>query len=231
LFAANTTGLAVGASVEEALVFAILECIERDAYTRAVALATVARGDLVPMVNLDSVRGCAEAELEAILSRGHDVLIRDLRCDTDVPCYLCTISDGVLAHFGTAARCDAGEAVRAALQEAAQSRLTDLQGAREDLADRSDIGAVDPWFLNGGHAEVVPVHEGWPATGSAREVLGALRARLGADVLSAPVAWIDLSLPDVELAVVRAVTPGLEVWAFDSSRVGPRARGWLCAAP
>jgi YcaO-like protein with predicted kinase domain len=229
LFAANTTGLAVGSSVDEALVFALLECIERDAYSRAVALATVGRGDDVPVVDLKSVREFAGAELEGILRRGHDVLVRDLRCDTDVPCYLCTLHDGVLAHFGTAARLDAGEAVRAALQEAAQSRLTDLQGAREDLADRStsNMGGVDPWFLSGGNAEVVAVSGDWCGD-SVGDALEELRGRLNAVTLPAPVAWIELSLSQVALTVVRAVTPGLEVWAFDPSRLGPRARGWLC---
>lgn len=227
LMAANTTGLAVGATVEEALVFALLECIERDGYSRAVALATSGRGESVPVVDLDSVRKVAGTELAAIQRRGHDVLVRDLRCDTDVPCYLCTISDGVLAHFGTAARCDAGEAVRAALQEAAQSRLTDLQGAREDLAARSNIGEVDPWFLNGGQAEFAPVREGWKVA-SAGDALRGLSERLRRVDVPSPAVWVDLSLAGVELAVVRAVTPGLEVWAFDPSRVGPRSREWLC---
>jgi ribosomal protein S12 methylthiotransferase accessory factor len=229
LCAANTTGLATGATLEEALVFALLECIERDAYSRAVALATVGQGDRVPVVDLTSVRECVPAELQAIQSRGHDILVRDLHCDTDVPCYLCVIHDGVLAHMGVAARPDAVEALRAALQEAAQSRLTDLQGAREDLVDRHELEPTDPWFLSAGDARAVPVREGWNGA-SAFEVLQGLQTRLCCLDLPASVSWVDLSLPTVSLTVVRAIAPGLEVWAFDPSRVGARARGWLCLA-
>jgi ribosomal protein S12 methylthiotransferase accessory factor YcaO len=38
---------------------------------------------------------------------------------------------------------------------------------------------------------------------------------------------VDLSLPEVDLCVVRAIAPGLETWAYDPSRIGSRARTWL----
>jgi ribosomal protein S12 methylthiotransferase accessory factor len=227
LFAANTTGLAVGASLEEALVFALLECIECDAYSRAVALATAGHGEEIAVVDSKSAQDCAGVEIEAVRARAHDILVRDLRCDTDVPCYLCTIFDGSLTHLGVAARPDACQALRAAIQEAAQSRLTDLQGAREDLADRATSNVVDPWFLTGGNAPTVSVRDGWAAN-SPKQTLHELGTRLRS--LEHPVSpvWVDLSLPTVGLTVVRAITPGLEMWAFDPSRVGPRARNWLC---
>jgi ribosomal protein S12 methylthiotransferase accessory factor len=230
LFAANTTGLAVGANVEEALVFALLECIERDAYSRAVALASVGQGDSVPVVQIELARLVAP-EVQEIRSRGHDILIRDISCDTDVPCYLCTIHDGALAHLGVSARPDAEQALRAAVQEAAQSRLTDIQGAREDLADRNSSTPVDPWFLTAGNAQLIPVRPGWQSPAlTPGEVLSGLTTRL--QKLAPPVhgAWVDLTLQGVGLTTVRAAAPGLEVWAFDPSRIGPRARGWMCRA-
>ena len=228
LFAANTTGLAVGASVDEALVFGLLECIERDAYSRAVALASVGQGHTIPVVQLELARRIIPFEIDAIRARGHDILIRDVSCDTNVPCYLCTIHDGVLTHMGVAARPDGKEALRAAVQEAAQSRLTDIQGAREDLADRSAGAPVDPWFLVAGQAQAVPVQSGCEAGAAPRDVLLGLQRRLEALRPAVRWGWVDLSLEDVGLATVRAVTPGLEVWAFDPSRAGSRAQGWLC---
>jgi thioglycine synthase len=230
LFAANTTGLAVGANVEEALVFALLECIERDAYSRAVALASVGHGDSVPVVRME-LAGLVAPEIQEIRSRGHEILIRDISCDTHVPCYLCTIYDGVLAHLGVSARPDGGQALRAAVQEAAQSRLTDIQGAREDLADRNSSTPVDPWFLTVGNAQLVSVRSGWqPPALVPSEVLSGLTTRL--QKLTPPVysAWVDLTLPGVGLTTVRTAAPGLEVWALDPSRIGPRARRWLCQA-
>lgn len=228
LFAAQTTGLATGSTVPEALTFALLECIERDAYSRAVALASVGRGDEIPVVDPTSAHEIAAHELESIHSRGHDILIRDISCDTDVPAFLCTIYDGTLAHVGVAARPLASEALRAAVEEAAQSRLTDIQGAREDLPAREDSPPVDPWFLAPCGSSVIPVRAGWMADNPGEALIG-LNARL--DCLDDPVkpVWVDLSLTEVDFAVVRVVTPGLEVWAYDPSRIGTRAQKWLCA--
>lgn len=229
LFAAQTTGLATGSTIEEALTFALLECIERDAYSRAIALASVGRGDEIPVVDPTSAQEVVGNELAAIRARGHGILIRDVTCDTDVPTFLCTIHDGTLAHFGVAARPLASEALRAAVEEAAQSRLTDIQGAREDLPAREAAPLPDPWFLAPGSAAVIPVREGWRADNPG-DVLVGLNTRLAA--LDHPVqpVWVDLSLPEVDFAVVRVVTPGLEVWAYDPTRVGPRAQHWLAPA-
>jgi YcaO-like protein with predicted kinase domain len=226
LFASQTTGLATGATNPEALVFALLECIERDAYSRAVALASVGRGEEIPVLDLADVKHYAGVELEALQSHGLHVLIRNLRCDTQVPAYLCTIHDGAHAHTGVAARPEAVQAVRAAMQEAAQSRLTDIQGAREDLPQRRRE-QVDPWFLFPGDAPTVDLDPGW-TSGNIEEVLMELNARLVAVEPAIQAACVDLTLEGVELAVVRAVTPGLEVWALDPARVGPRASTWLC---
>jgi ribosomal protein S12 methylthiotransferase accessory factor len=160
------------------------------------------------------------------------VLLRDLTADHAVPVVLCVISDGALAHMGIAAHLDADRAVRDAVLEAAQSRVTDLQGAREDLPPRG--GAVDPWFVEPGAARVVA----WPAAGApigllpqatsaTSAALAVLARRLAS--LAPPIepVYVDLSLAGVDLSVVRVVAPGLESWAHDPSRIGPRAQAWL----
>jgi YcaO-like protein with predicted kinase domain len=299
LFAAHTHGLAAGATRDEAIVHAILELVERDGYARAVALASTGRGAGVPVI-AESPDASAADLLSRIRNAGLDVLLRDLTTDTAVPIVLCVISEGGLSHMGIAAHLDADRALHDAVVEAAQSRVTDLQGAREDLPPRG--APADPWFTEAGTAAIVP----WPpagpppsspdpatatapstspsfagplapttaaipsasprvdtprspsppppsptsasppppsppppappsasppfaAPGAIAAALATLTARLAA--LDPPIepVYIDLSLADVDLAVVRVIAPGLETWAHDPSRIGPRAHRWLTA--
>ena len=232
LFAAHTHGLASGATRNEAIVHGLLECIERDCYARAIALASTGRGRLVPVID----PGDAEAivgQIAIIRRAGFRILLRDLTADTAVPAVLCTISDGLLTHMGMAAHPDAAIALRKATIEAAQSRLTDLQGAREDLPARNTNAETDtdPWFTEAGDARIVSLPAASGSIGlKVEDVLAGIAARLA--VITPPVepAVVDLSLRGVDMAVVRVITPGLEVWAHDPSRIGPRARTWLSAA-
>lgn len=230
LFASHTTGVAAGATVEEALVFALLECIERDAYSRAVALATVGRGHEIATLDCEEARRTAPGEVDSLTQAGMSYLIRDLTCDTGVPTYLCTISDGFQTHSGCTARPDGARALREAIREATQSRLTDIQGAREDLTERALKSEVDDWFLQPGSSATVALTQGWHAD-TPEAALDRLHQQLR--TLSRPVqaVWVDLSLEGVDAAVVRAITPGLELWAFDPTRAGPRSRDWLCPPP
>ncbi len=223
LFAAHTHGLASGSTRLEATVYGLLECIERDCYARAIALASTGRGQLVPIIDLDDAEAAVQ-QITAVRRAGLRILLRDLTADTAVPAALCTIYDGTLAHMGIAAHPIAAIALRDAVIEAAQSRLTDLQGAREDLAPRDHD--IDRWFVEAGDARAVR----WQATPGAsglEAAVVALASRLAA--ISPPIepAVVDLSLRGVDMAVVRVVAPGLEVWAHDPSRIGPRARAWL----
>lgn len=225
LFDGHTHGLAVGATRDEAIVHGLLECFERDAYSRAVALATAGRGDEVPVLDLEHC--AATSPLLARLRRaGLQVLARDLTCDSDVPVVLCTVSDGALVHMGVVAHAAPAQALARALREAAQSRLVDLQGAREDLPSR-DEAPPHPWFTDAAEAPRRVVDEGTRAADVA-DALAWLRARAAA--LDVEPIVVDLSPPWISLAVVRVVTPGLEVWAFDPSRIGTRAASWLAAA-
>lgn len=227
LCAAATHGLAVGASRAEAVVHGLLECIERDAYARAVALASVDRGELVPVIAPVAIEAAAPTEVAAIRRAGLHLLARDLTHDLEIPAVLCVITDGALAHMGIAARPCGERALRAALAEAAQSRLTDLQGAREDLPPR-DGEAVARWFVEAGASPVVALPRTPGADAGVAATLRTLLERLARAGLHDPVA-VDLDLAGVDLSVVRVVAPGLEVWAHDPSRIGARARTWLMA--
>jgi ribosomal protein S12 methylthiotransferase accessory factor len=223
LFAAHTHGLSAGSTRTEAMVHGLLECIERDAYSRGVALASTGRGHLVPVLASNAVHAEAAERLAGMETAGLRILVRDLTCDTGVPTILCTITDHELSHLGVAAHPDGSHALASAIDEAAQSRLVDLQGAREDLPARGGPPAA-AWFTEAGAAAAVDV----PPRSVTTDLDAALRwlqARL-ASVGVDPVV-VDLDLAEVDMAVVRVITPGLEVWAFDPARIGRRALAWL----
>lgn len=230
LFASQTTGLSCGSSILEASVFAALECIERDAYSRGLALASVAQGHRVPVVSDRSVRALLPDTIATFHARGIQFLVRDLTCDTKVPTYLCTIFDGAIGHYGVAARPEAWRAVTAAVEEACQSRLTDIQGAREDLTARAFYEEFDPWFIEPGSAETLEIEQGG-APSHASSLLSKLTHNLATLKNPTGIFLVDLSLPDIGIHVVRAIAPGLEVWAADQTRIGPRAAQWLSGEP
>jgi YcaO-like protein with predicted kinase domain len=230
LFSAQTTGLACGASTTEALLFALLECIERDAYSRALALASVADGDRVPVVSEEALENVIPETMATFSARGIRYLVRDLTCDTRVPTYLCTIFDGALGHYGVASRPDARCAVIAAVEEACQSRLTDIQGAREDLSERALFEGFDPWFIEKRSAEVRGIDQSSQSS-DPESFLKELHRTLATLPNPTDLFWVDLSFPTVEIHVVRAIIPGLEVWAADPIRIGPGAAQWLNGEP
>ena len=231
LFAANTTGLAVAKRLDQAIERAMLECVERDAYSRALIIATYAddADNLCPAICPSACSDLVCHWVEMIENNGLHVLLRDLTGDLAIPTFLCTIMDdtpaGRIVHAGCASDYDANSAVLQAVAEACQSRVTDFQGGREDLPDHEDRAEVDPWFFE---SNVLPVKK-LPASlvlNDCKRRISLLRERLIELELESPL-YVDLSVDDTYLKTVRVICPGLEVWAKDPSRIGPRVRKWI----
>lgn len=228
-FPADTTGIAVGGTLEEALCAALLECVERDAWSRAVALATVGQTHHAATVAPSALTGAVE-EVYLRLSRGGlQVSLRDITAH-EIPSYLCTIWEvdergRAWAHLGAASHLVAEQAAERALVEAAQSRLVDIQGAREDLSPRSADDEVHPWFIAAGSPSSVGLRESTYHDDVADDVRCILNRLRSAGF--PPPAFVDLSLAGVEAVVVRVICPGLEVWAQTPERLGARGAQWL----
>jgi ribosomal protein S12 methylthiotransferase accessory factor len=124
-------------------------------------------------------------------------------------------------------------AARRSLTEAAQSRVTAIQGAREDL----QTGAVAPsdppaeWFDRGDDGIAF---DDLPAicNRDIRDDIAEMLARLAAAGLEQAIA-VDLSNPAVGFPVLKIVVPGLELafHALDPARIplGWRARRYFTA--
>lgn len=170
-----------------------------------------------------------------ITDAGLEVGLWNTTSDVGIASFRCVIceSGGQPGHIGIGDGChpDRAIALLRALTEAAQTRLTYISGARDDLdpeeftdqakmergryvRDLIDCTAADQSFGD------CPSH----VTGSFDEDLDLLLQRLSA--VGAPqVVMVDLSRPEYDIAVVRAVIPGLEAPHDEPDYIpGPRAR-------
>lgn len=244
----SSNGLASGNTLSEALAHGLAEVIERDAETmfrlateysqfpgmlRIVAgKGRAARPDHAPppprsfpMVRLESLPDPLPRLVDQICSTGVQVAVRCITSDVNVPTFLCALYEPTgdqrkqLVHYGCGAHPDAYISVRRAITEAAQSRVTAIQGAREDLG----AGALAPseppleWFRRSPDAidfNCIPGAHHADIRADIQEML----ARLSQAGLSEAVA-VDIGSPAFEFAVVKVIVPGLEL-AFHS-RVQP----------
>jgi thioglycine synthase len=229
LFRTNTSGLASGNVIEEAIFHGLAEVIERDAW----ALAEAARhtGPLIEDVKDDLARGL----LEKFAAAGGDVYLRDITSDIGVATCAAAaddvrLRDPTLLTTGMGTHTSAKVAVLRALTEVAQSRLTQIHGAREDttLADfRKRIGYERTKKLNSHWFEGsekrsfkdVPSFESDDFLLDIKYMLGKLEE---AGLHQAAV--VDLTREEIGIPVVRIIVPGLEMSAVDPERVGKRSR-------
>ncbi|MBS1193224.1 MAG: putative methanosis marker protein 1 [Methanomicrobia archaeon] len=229
LFRTNTTGLASGNVIEEAIFHGLAEIIERDAW----ALVEAARhtGPLIQDVKDDLARGL----MDKFAAAGVDVYLRDITSDIGVATCAAAaddllLRDPTLLTTGMGTHTSAKVAVLRALTEVAQSRLTQIHGAREDttLADfRKRIGYErtkklnSHWFSGSEKRSFadVPSFESDDFLLDIRHMLAKLKeAGLDRAVV------VNLTRPEIGIPVVRVIVPGLEMSAVDPERVGKRSR-------
>jgi len=230
-FPRTTNGLASGNDILEATCHAICELIERDSTTLWHFGPQATRID---SETVDDTR-CREA-LARFSSADIDVGIWDTTTDIGVASFHCAICEAneQPSHIGIGDGChpDRAIALLRALTEAAQTRLTYVSGARDDLdPDEFTLAAlagkeryvrqlIDSSAPQDNFSDC-PTN----ATESFGDDLTWLLERLAA-VGMEQVLTVDLSRQDIGIAVVRAVIPGLEAPHDDPNFLaGPRALG------
>lgn len=214
-FPRTTNGLASGNSLAEASCHAVCELIERDAIT---LWHHAAPGPRIDPATIDDAR-CQEA-LGRLAAAGLDAGIWNITSDIGVPAFHCMICEAGSrsGHIGVGSGChpDRAIALLRALTEAAQTRLTYISGARDDLdpceftpsAAAERAGYVRR-MLSRTKAAVRFQHGPCFSSPSFEEDQSWLLKRLGAAGME-QVLTVDLSRPGVGVSVVRAVIPGLE---------------------
>jgi ribosomal protein S12 methylthiotransferase accessory factor len=223
----SSNGLASGNTVAEATVHALYEVIERD----AVAGAPPERRRRVDPLSVDDPH-CADL-IGRILAAGCRLEIEDVPNRSGVPCAAVRVWHEDLAStvvHGQGAHGDPAIALSRALTEAAQSRLTQIVGSRDDIGAAAYLTGDFPRPAPSGGgtvdwAEVRPPRTLPPADNdSDTDTAEADRlARLVRDLTGA--APMRVVLADrAEFAVVKTVCPGMR-HTHDRNAARPAAGG------
>jgi ribosomal protein S12 methylthiotransferase accessory factor len=229
LFRTNTNGLASGNVIEEAVFHGLSEVIERDAWSLVEAVKRT--GPLVTEVE----DGLASGLIEKFAAAEVDVRIKDITSDVGVPTIAAAsddvrLKDPALLTIGMGTHTSAEVAVLRALTEVAQSRLTQIHGAREDTttADfRRQIGYDRTKRLNRhwfGDSETRSFSEiRSQDSEDFLDDINLMLKRLEEAGMDRAIV-IDLTREEIGVPVVRVMVPGLEQSAMDPDRRGRRCR-------
>ncbi|MEO8705210.1 MAG: YcaO-like family protein [Kofleriaceae bacterium] len=237
-FLTTSTGLASGNNHTEAVLHGLYEVIERDAVALWRAAGPGRRR--ATRVDLASVDDPACRDLLARFDRaGIAVGVWEVTSDIGLPVFVAEIVDRdpdacrvLCVSAGQGCHSARAIALSRALTEAAQSRLTLISGARDDL-DRTSYEQVRaPHHIAAAVAEIEQFAGPWRAFAAAPDrfsvhlvedldhALAAARAAGAGQVVV-----VDLARPELGLPVVRVVVPGLEsMWDAPGYTPGRRAR-------
>jgi putative methanogenesis marker protein 1 len=230
LFRTNTNGLAGGNELEEAIFHGLAEVIERDAWS----LVEITR-DTGPMVHVND--GEIGALIDKFRSAEVSVLIRDITSDVGVPTFAAVsddllLRDPTLLTIGMGTHTNARVAVQRAITEVAQSRLTQIHGAREDTVT-ADLRRVM------GYEWMLKMNRHWFEQTDAEELEQAAAASFDTDDFLEDIQYsvarlraaglervivVNLTREELGVPVVRVLVPGLEMYGVDNERIGRRCK-------
>lgn len=230
LFKSNTNGLASGNRLEEAVFHGITEVIERDAWS-----IFEAKKESKPELNCEETENPLIRDLMAKFAQaGVDVKLVNLTADIKITTIAAVADDTVLKDpalltLGVGTHLDPEVAVIRALTEAAQSRATQIHGAREDTnravfmrkAGYRRMKKINKhWF--GESEEIMDISEIRDRSGTSFKKDIELSLNLIRENGFKKVLYVDLTRSEIQIPVVRVIIPGLEVYSVDSERRGKR---------
>lgn len=227
LFRSNTNGLASGNDMEEAILHGLCEVVERDAWS-------ICEGRRRVNADITLGKGRIGDLARKFTDKGIELHVKDMTSDVGLPVVAVAaddveMKDPGLLTLGIGAHPDPEVAVIKAMVEVAQSRLTQIHGAREDAVhtDRNRQLGYDRmkrmnqlWF---GPAEKKIGLKKLPnlATTDIAQDIFAIKRNLE-QVGMTRIIVNDLTRAEIGIPVVRVTVPGMEVFAIDPDRVGRR---------
>jgi len=228
LFRSSTNGVASGNTIEEALFYALTEVIERDSWS--LAEVTHETGKII--TNLPP----HVAEMaDKFTKNGIEVTLRDITSDLGIPT-IAAVADDIqlkdprLLMIGMGTHTNAEIAMIRALSEVAQSRATQIHGAREDttIAQFREIMGYDRvkrmnayWFKGTEEKPASDVKS--CSSNDFKTDIDTIISRLNKVGIHHLIVC-DLTDPELQIPVVRAVVPGLECFTIDNERRGERCK-------
>jgi ribosomal protein S12 methylthiotransferase accessory factor len=235
IFQATTNGLASGNISLEAILHGLYEVVERDAV--AIWRAAPSAAQDARAVDLDTVDVESCRRLLGLFARaGMLVRVWDVSSDVRLPVFVCLVqsrdtTDGVEPQLGSGCHTAREIALCRALTEAAQARVTVISGARDDFTSSGYRAAsrarqwqiASHWLRSPARRDFAAAPDRASTSDLAEDLESVLTALNAAGVHQA--AWIDLSQPEIEIPVVRAVVPDLEgPWTPETGEYVPGAR-------
>ncbi|MEO5807425.1 YcaO-like family protein [Devosia sp.] len=226
----NTNGLASGNTSDEAVFHALCELVERDAGALWALSSEAAklRSCIDPAAFGD---GHIDRMASSIAAADLVLKIFDQTTDLAVPTFLAVIGPQSLAYEARFSICSgsgshpvARRAAIRAITEAAQSRITTIASARDDLAPDDFNTLANSTFQN--LLDAKPAHRpgtGLPLGTPLAELLSHLIALLAAAEIG-DITVVSLGGEAIGVSVCKVLAPGLEDWAVNLNwRPGPRA--------
>jgi putative methanogenesis marker protein 1 len=227
LFLSNTNGLASGNVIEEAILHGLLEVIERD----AISIAQFSR-NLGKEIVLTEEDGYLYELASKFKDAGIELKVWLVPTDTGIPTVIAVtddvkLKDPALLVMGAGSHLKPEIAVSRAITEAAQSRVVQIQGAREDTDREGFIRSVGYdrmkrlnwfWFEDGEKISLSEVQD--LSRASPAENIDVILEKLKGIVERVLV--VDLSREEVKVPVVRVIIPGFELFTIDRDRKGKR---------
>lgn len=230
LFRSNTNGLASGNTLEEAIFHGLMEVVERDALS--IAEATRDTGREIILTEKDDL---AFDLYQKFKKANIDVKVWYLPSDNGIPTVMAAsddkeLMDPSLLVMGVGTHMDARIAVLRALTEVAQSRATQIQGAREDTDREKVVRTI-------GYERMKRLNRHWYAESKEQVSMSDLpdlstdshkgdiekAVKLLKGITDTVIVTV-LTREEVGIPVVRVTVPGLEMYAIDHERIGSRCK-------
>ena len=230
LFKSNTNGLASGNILEEAILHGMLEVIERDAWS----IFELTHKNYA-QIDLDSIESkLVNDVIGKFESEGIKIKLMDFTADIDIPTIAASADDTVtkdagLLTLGMGTHLDPEVAILRALTEVAQSRATQINGAREDTV-RADFAReagyermkrINKYYFIEEDEKIKLSDIENKSTSSITKDIEIVKDELMANDIE-KILYVDLTRPELDVSVVRVVIPEMELYALDPSRAGYR---------
>ncbi|MBR3112776.1 MAG: YcaO-related McrA-glycine thioamidation protein [Methanobrevibacter sp.] len=230
LFKSNTNGLASGNVLEEAILHGMLEVIERDAWS----IFELTHKNYA-QIDLDSIESETVNDiLEKFESEGIKIKLMDFTADVKIPTIAASADDTVtkdagLLTLGMGTHLDPEVAILRALTEVAQSRATQINGAREDTV-RADFAReagyermkrINKFYFRDEEEKIKLSDIENKSTSSITKDIEIVKNELMDNDID-KILYVDLTRPELDVSVVRVIIPEMELFALDPSRAGYR---------
>ncbi len=230
LFKSNTNGLASGNVLEEAILHGIFEVIERDAWS----IFEMTHKNY-SQINIDSIESELINEIiSKFESEGIKIKLMDFTADINIPTIAASADDTVtrdagLLTLGIGTHLDPEVAILRALTEVAQSRATQINGARVDTV-RADFAReagyermkrINKYYFKQEEDQIDLSDIENKSTTSITKDLEIVKDELIANDIK-QILYADLTRPEIDVSVVRVIIPEMELYAIDPTRAGYR---------